>query len=623
VIKKIFSLFISISIYATLTAQSIEAYPTHWWVGMKNPNLQIMLRADGIADKIPMIKMSETGIRIADGITLVQIERVENPNYIFLDVRLAKEAKPGKYNFSFGPKDKLITIPYEFKERRKGNGTLFAQGVTSSDFVYLLMPDRFSNGDPSNDRIPGMKDQSLNRDSIFLRHGGDLQGVINHLDYLKDMGVTTLWMTPVIENDMPDRTEHGYAFTNHYKIEPRIGGEKAYLQLSDELHKRGMKLIQDAVYNHVGLFNFLVQDIPSKDWLHQWPQFTQTTYREQPLFDPYAARSDIKRSNDGWFTTQMPDLNQSNPLVANFLIQHAVWSVEEFGVDGWRIDTYIYNDLDFMNRCNKALTDEYPHITMFGEAWVHGTLNEAFFAENNVNTKFKSNLQGITDFQCLFYGIQAALTEPFGWTSGVNKLYTTLSNDILYKDPMRNAIFLDNHDLSRWYSVVGENLQKDKMGFEWLLTCRGVPQMYYGDEVLMKGVTNPDGWVRLDFPGGWQGDAVDAFTGKGLSQDQLSVQTLIKTLANFRKNSSALKTGRLMQYLPVDGLYVYFRYDDKQTVMCVMNTSDKEQTVDFSKYAERTEGFSQARDVINKTLTPISSVMKIGSLQSLVLELKK
>jgi len=621
--KKLFTVSAFVLACIISVAQNIEAYPTHWWVGMKNPNLQIMLHADGIANKIPMIKMPETGMKIADGITLVQIERVENPNYIFLDVRLTKEAKRGTYNFTFGPKDKLISIPFEFKERRKGNGTLYAQGVTSSDFIYLLMPDRFSNGDPSNDRIPGMKDQSLNRDSIFLRHGGDLQGVIHHLDYLKDMGVTTLWMTPVIENDMPDRTEHGYAFTNHYKIEPRIGGEKAYLQLSDELHKRGMKLIQDAVYNHVGLYNFLVQDLPSKDWLHQWPQFTQTTYREQPLFDPYAAQSDIKRSNDGWFTTQMPDLNQSNPLVANFLIQHAVWSVEEFGVDGWRIDTYIYNDLDFMNRCNKALTDEYPHMTMFGEAWVHGTLNEAYFAENNVNTKFKSNLQGITDFQCLFYGIQPALTEPFGWTSGVNKLYTTLSNDILYKDPTRNAIFLDNHDLSRWYSVVGENLQKDKMGFEWLLTCRGVPQMYYGDEVLMKGVTNPDGWVRLDFPGGWQGDAVDAFTGKGLSPDQLSVQTLIKTLANFRKNASALKTGKLMQYLPVDGLYVYFRYDDKQTVMCVMNTSDKEQTVDFSKYAERTEGFLQATDVINKTSYPISSVMKIDSLQSLVLELKK
>ena len=621
--KIIASFFICVVCCAALCAQTVEVYPTHWWVGMKNPNLQIMVHAENIANKIPMIKMAETGIKIGNGITLVNIERVENPNYIFLDVRTTKEAKAGKYNLTFGPKDKLITIPFEFKERRTGNGTSFAQGVTSSDFIYLLMPDRFSNGDTTNDRIGGMKDQSLNRDSIFTRHGGDLQGVINHLDYLKDMGVTTLWMTPVIENDMPNRTEHGYAFTNHYKVEPRIGGEKAYLQLSDELHKRGMKLIQDAVYNHVGLYNFLVQDLPAKDWLHQWPSFTQTSYREQPLFDPYGAASDAKRSSDGWFTTQMPDLNQSNQQVANFLIQHAVYSVEEFGVDGWRIDTYIYNDLNFMNRCNKALTDEYPHMTMFGEAWVHGTVNEAFFAQNNINTKFKSNLQGITDFQCLFYGIQPALTEPFGWTNGVNKLYTTLSNDILYTDPLRNAIFLDNHDLSRWYSVVDSNVQKDKMGFQWLLTCRGIPQMYYGDEVLMAGVTNPDGWVRLDFPGGWNGDAVNAFTGKGLTPDQQSVQTLIKTLANFRKTSSALKTGKLMQYLPVDGLYVYFRYDNNQTIMCVMNTSDKEQVIDFSKYAERTTGFSSAVDVLDKSAHNTSSTIKIGAWQSLVLELKK
>jgi len=622
VINRLFYFLLFTFYFFQASAQNIEVYPAHWWVGMKNPNLQIMLHAENIAAKIPMIKMDETGMIIGKGITLVNIERVENPNYIFLDVRTTKEAKPGKYNFIFGPKDKRFEISYEFKERRKGNGTAFAQGVTSSDFIYLLMPDRFSNGDESNDRIAGMRDQSLNRDSIFLRHGGDLQGVINHLDYLKDMGVTTLWMTPVLENDMPDRTEHGYAFTNHYKIEPRIGGEKAYLQLSDELHKRGMKLIQDAVYNHVGLYNFLVRDAPAKDWLHQWPEYTQTNYRDQTIFDPHAAQSDLKKMSDGWFTRQMPDLNQSNPLVANFLIQHAIYCVEEFGVDGWRIDTYIYNDMDFMNHCNKALTDEYPHITMFGEAWVHGVASEAYFAQNNINTKFKSNLQGITDFQCLFYGIQPALMQPFGWTDGVNKLYTTLSNDFLYVDPTRNAIFLDNHDLSRWYSVVDSNLEKDKMGFEWLLTARGIPQMYYGDEVLMGGYTNPDGWVRLDFPGGWNGDKVNAFTGAGLTQDQVSVQSLIKILANFRQHSSALKTGKLMQYIPVDGLYIYFRYDDKQTIMCVMNTSDKQQTIDFSKYAERTNGFSNAVDILNKTSYPTSSSLSIDAMHSLILELK-
>lgn len=622
-IKKLFYFLLLIICCINLSAQNIEVYPTHWWIGMKNPNLQLMVHSEKIADKIPMVKMVAGGVEIADGITLKQIERVENPNYVFLDLVIDKNAKAGVRTFSFGTGAGTVKINYELKNRRAGNGTLFAQGVNSSDFIYLLMPDRFSNGDVTNDRIAGMRDQSLNRDSIFLRHGGDMQGVINHLDYLKDMGVTTLWMTPVLENDMPNRTEHGYAFTNHYKIDPRLGGENAYLQLSDELHKRGMKLIQDAVYNHVGLYNFLVQDLPSKDWLHQWPQFTQTNYRDQPLFDPHAAASDEKKLVDGWFTTEMPDLNQSNPLVANFLIQHAIYCVEEFGVDGWRIDTYIYNDLDFMNRCNKALTDEYPHITMFGEAWVHGVANEAYFAQNNINTKFKSNLQGVTDFQCLFYGIQPALMEPFGWTNGVNKLYFTLSDDFLYTDPARNAIFLDNHDLNRWYSVVDSNLQKDKMGFEWLLTERGIPQMYYGDEVLMAGVTNPDGWVRLDFPGGWKGDKVNAFTGTGLSQDQLSVQSLIKKLANFRKNSSALKTGEMMQYIPVDGLYVYFRYDDHQTIMCVMNTSDKPKTVDFSNYVERTNGFSKAIDVINQSVYNINSTFEIDGMDMIVLELGK
>jgi glycosidase len=334
-----------------------------------------------------------------------------------------------------------VVFDYELKKRRPGKGTRFAQGVTSADFVYLLMPDRFSNGDENNDRLPGMKDQTLNRDSMYHRHGGDLQGVINHLDYLQDLGVTTVWMTPVIENDMANRTEHGYAFTNHYKVEPRFGGEVAYKKLSDALHGKGMKLIQDAVYNHVGIEHVTVADLPMKDWLHQWPKFTQTSYKDQPLMDPYASEGDKKVTSDGWFTTQMPDLNQNNPYVANYLIQHAIWSVEEFAVDGWRIDTYIYNDLAFMNRCNKALLDEYPALTMFGETWVHGTANQAYFTENNFNIPFKSNLPGVTDFQTNLYGIVPALNQNFGWTEGVNRLYQTLAQDFVYKKPLNHVYF--------------------------------------------------------------------------------------------------------------------------------------------------------------------------------------
>jgi glycosidase len=610
----LFNCFLFLSQFA-IAQHSPDLYPSCWWVGMKNPRIQLMIHGKGIASSTLDIQY--------EGVKLIKTIRVENPNYLFADLEISNRAKPGKLKIRFRTGSELsFILPYELKARRPGNGSLFARGISSSDFIYFLMPDRFSNGDTSNDRVAGMRDQSLNRDSIFLRHGGDIKGIRNHLNYLQDLGVTTLWLTPVLENDMPNRTEHGYAFTNHYKIDPRLGGEKEYHALIDDLHSRGMKIIQDAVYNHVGSYHFLVQDLPSKDWLHQWPSFTQTNFKDQPLMDPYASESDKKITSDGWFTTQMPDLKQSNPLVANFLIQHAIWCVEEFGIDGWRIDTYIYCDLEFMNQCNAALIREYPQITMFGEAWVHGTANEAYFAENNIRNPFKSNLQGITDFQCNFYGIVPALTETFGWTSGVNRLYTTLSNDFLYKDPMRNVIFLDNHDMSRFFSVVGEDPAKQKIGIEWLLTGRGIPQLYYGTEIMMKGIANPDGNVRLDFPGGWPGDLKNAFTGEGLSQEEKDIQKLVKTLASFRRTSPALKTGKMMQYLPEKGLYVYFRYNAEQTVMCAMNTDTSALTVDFKKYAERTGGFSTAVSVIDSKAYQLSQSYSIPAWTMWVLKLQ-
>lgn len=573
-------------------AQYAKLYPSNWYTGMKWNKVQVLVRGEYDGFNKEKVRINYPGV------TLTKVNNFENGKYLALDLTIATTAKPGTVVIKFLEGNKTHAVAWPLKPRRDGRSKTFAQGVTSSDFIYFLMPDRFSNGDESNDRIAGLRDQSLNRDSIFHRHGGDLQGVINHLDYLQGLGVTALWMTPVLENDMPNRTEHGYAFTDHYRIESRFGGEAAYKKLSDALHQRGMKLIQDAVYNHVGSYHFIVQDAPDKDWLHQWPSFTQTSYKDQPIFDPYGAKSDAKRTADGWFTREMPDLNQHNPFVANFLIQHALWSVEEFGVDGWRIDTYLYNDLPFMNRCNKALTDEYPKMTMFGEVWVHGVINQAYFGENKMDVPFKSNLQGLVDFQTLLYGIQPALNQPFGWTEGVNKLYTTLSNDLVYKDPMRNVIFLDNHDMTRFFSTVNEDVAKQKMGLGWLFTCRGIPQLYYGTEVLMKGVANPDGWVRLDFPGGWKGDTKNAFTGEGLTETEKEVQQYTRTLANFRKGSSALKTGKFMQYLPVEGLYVYFRYDVGQTIMCIMNTSDTEKKIEMSDYAERTTGFSKGSDVV-------------------------
>jgi glycosidase len=614
----LYSLFL---VPSSIFSQSVEVYPSNWWVGMKMNKIQLMVHYPNIGDA-KIFSAPKSGIKI------LKINKVESKNYIFLDVLIEPNAKPGKFDFEFFWQDAInpdTTAPFTFelKPRRKGNGTAFAQGVTSKDFIYLIMPDRFSNGDPSNDKIAGMKDQSLDRNDVTARHGGDLQGVINHLDYLKDLGVTTVWMTPVLENDMPNRTEHGYAFTNHYKIEPRLGGAEMYEKLSDELHKRGMKLIQDAVYNHVGLYHFTVQDPPMKDWLHQWSTFTQTTYKDQTIFDPHAAPSDTKKMTDGWFTQQMPDMNESNPYVANYLIQHAIWSVEEFGVDGWRIDTYAYNDLAFMNRCNKALLNEYPKLSMFGETWVHGVPNQSYFCENNYNIPFKSNLQATTDFQCLFYGIQPAINENFGWTEGVNKLYTTAAQDFVYKNPMREVIFLDNHDLNRFYSVVGEDTTKYKMGLAWLLTFRGIPQLYYGDEILMTGFTNPDGNVRRDFAGGWPGDASNKFTKEGRTDKEENIFDYIKRFANFRKSSSAITTGKMMQYVPVDGVYVYFRYDDKQTVMCVMNTKNESSTIDLARFSDGIKDFKKAYDVATGATFSLEPTLSVGGKYLLVMDLKK
>lgn len=597
-----------------LYAQDINVYPTNWWIGMKWNKVQLLLRSTNSDIKNDKVSVNYPGIN------LLKVYQFQNPHYLAVDVAINPNAKPGIVNFHVGD----THIQWPLANKRTGNGTQYAKGITSSDLIYLIMPDRFSNDNTANDRIAGMRDQSLNRDTVFNRHGGDLQGVQNHLDYLYDLGVTAIWLNPVIENDMPERTEHGYAFTDHYKIDPRIGGATAYKSLVDVAHTKGMKIIQDAVYNHVGTEHILFTDQPDSSWFHRWPSFTQTNYKDQAIFDPHGSQIDKKIMQDGWFVTAMPDWDQSNAFVQNFLIQHALWTVGEFGIDGWRIDTYAYNDLKFMNRCNQAFYDEYPAITIFGETWVHGVINQSYFCQNNYDIPFKSNLQATTDFQNLFYGIQPALTQPFGWTDGVNKLYTTLAQDFVYKDPMREVIFLDNHDLPRFYSVLNADTAKYKTAFAWLLTCRGIPEMYYGSEILMEGMTSPnDGYVRKDFPGGWSGDRYNKFTTVGRTGKENAIFNYIKTLANFRKRSSAITKGKLMQYYPIDGVYVYFRYDNAQTVMCAMNTNDKAATIGLSIYAERLNGFHVGSDVVNGKEVTLGDSLHLQPMSNLVLELKK
>ena len=622
-IKKFLStVFTMLLLCAALSAQNVDIYPTHWWVGMKWNKLQLLMRStdDNFSKQTVTINYP--------GVAVTGTHKFENGKYLAVDVNIASTAKPGNVSIHFSSGN---NVTWELKARRKGNGTSYAQGVTSADLIYLIMPDRFSNGDPSNDKFNDMKDTSSDRNSPFLRHGGDLQGITNHLDYFNDLGVTALWLTPVVENDMGLTSEngtmrstyHGYAFTDQYKIDKRFGGNEAYKQMVDAAHARHIKVIQDAVYNHFGDQHFLFADQPSKDWFNQWPDYTNTTYKDQPLVDRYASKSDYDISVKGWFTRFMPDVNQQNPYMANYLIQYALWAVEEFGIDGWRVDTYFYSDRDFLNKVNEALYREFPNVTIFGETSMQSVVEQAYYMQNNIDTKWKSNLQGVTDFEWQRSAL-AGVKDTMTWNGGINRFYNTLIQDILYKDPMRNEIFLDNHDLDRFYSVVGEDYNKYKQAMILLLTQRGIPQIYYGTEILMKNFKNPtDAEVRKDFPGGWPGDPENKFVASGRTAAENDAYNFVKALAQFRLRSSAIKTGKFMQYVPVKGVYVYFRYDDKQTIMCVINTSVSEQAIDFSKYSERTGGFNRAVNVFDQTSVNTSGLINIGAQQSIVWQLEK
>ncbi|WP_343703998.1 alpha-amylase family glycosyl hydrolase [Chitinophaga sp.] len=611
-------LFLSIfSAISTTKIAAQEVYPTHWWAGMKTRSLQLLIKTGDPDFGKGRITTSYPGV------SAKRLHTFANRSYLAIDIELSASVKPGTVYLMYERNGKKTPIPWSLKARTGIPGKDFARGLSGKDMVYLLMPDRFSNGDASNDRVPWMRDQSLDRKNYYARHGGDFQGVINHLGYLQDMGVTAVWMTPVLENDMPDRTEHGYAITHHYRIDPRYGGERMYRVLRDSLTRRGMKLVQDAVYNHTGTFHNIVQDLPDRDWLNQWPQFTSTSAREQALFDPYASEADKKRMSDGWFVKEMPDWNQRNPYVANFLTQHAIWYIEEFGIDAVRLDTYMYNDLVFSNACNAALMAEYPALSLFGEVLVQHSPNQAYFAANNIATPFKSNLASLIDFQCLFNGIGPALTQEPGWYTGVVQLYNVISHDFLLKHPDRNVLLLDNHDLPRFFTRVNGDVARQRMAYTWLLTCRGIPQLYYGSEVLMAGDTKPDGLVRLDFPGGWPGDEKNGFTRQGLSEDERSMQQLVRQLGNFRKNSTAIQSGRFMHYAPHGGLYAYFRYNNIQTVMCVMNTSTKPVHIDFGYFSERTSGFNTATNVVTGSVLPLSQAAELPPLTMWVLELQK
>ncbi|OGX83625.1 alpha-amylase [Hymenobacter lapidarius] len=599
--------------------------PTNWWVGMKRPTVQVVVYGPSAGTLAYAINYP--------GVKLVKTNTVENPNYAFLDLTIATTTRPGKVQIVGKKGSQTLTQAWELKAR---DNAPKGQGVTQADLIYLAMPDRFANGDLANDKFADLRDPSSDRANPFLRHGGDLAGAAQRLGYLKDLGITAVWFTPVIENNQPLTNEggtmrssyHGYGFTDHYNVDRRLGGNAAYKTFVQQAHAAGLKVVQDAVYNHVGNTHWFIQDLPMKSWVHQWPAYTNTSYRQQPITDPHAAQIDRQVTLDGWFVPFLPDLNQQNPYVANFLIQHAIWSVENFGVDAWRIDTYMYNDQPFMNRCNAALLTEYPRIHIFGESSVSNVVDQAYYVQNNINFPFKSNQPGGLDFVlegAMLAGLKEVGTPAAtGWDGGAQRPYQALAQDAVYQDPGKLVNFLDNHDHNRFLSEIGDDLDRYKMGLTWLLTTRGIPSMYYGTEILMKNFKDPtDAEVRKDFPGGWPGDKEDKFTATGRTARENEAFDFVKKLATYRRTHPALHSGKLMQYLPENGLYVYFRYDATSTVLVASNTTDKPASLPTARFSERMAGFSQARNVLTGESLSSLATLQLPAKTAMVLELLK
>lgn len=597
--KKISLFTFLILFYSFSFAQIVKVEPSNWWVGMNNPTLEIMIHGVNISNYKVSFQY--------EGVSLNKITQTENPNYLFININIAASTKPGTLSLNFLSGKKSIAYQFPLLARERNPESL--KGFSASDLVYLIMPDRFSNGDPSNDNNASMNEKTINRSEMYARHGGDLQGIINHLDYLKDLGATAIWSCPMTTNDQPKASYHGYAVTDLYKIDPRMGTNELYKQYVITAHNKNLKVIMDFVYNHVGNECYWIKDLPSKDWVHQFPEFTRSNYRPNALIDPYSSEIDKMLCSDGWFDYHMPDLNQKNDQLATYLIQNTIWWVEYAGIDAYRFDTYPYPDNAFMCKAFKALKDEYPTIGIVGETWEQSLPSIAYWQENSPIRKdgLNSSMPSLTDFM-LYFAIKDGLKEGFGWNTGLSRIYYTLSQDHLYSDAYKNLTFLDNHDIGRIYSEIGKDFNKWKMAVTMLMTLRGIPSIYYGTEILMDGFSNPDGLVRKDFMGGWKEDSINKFTASGRNSLENESFNFIKTLANWRAKSVAVTEGKLMQFVPQDETYVYFRYTDSKCVIVLFNTSSTEKTLDGKRFLERTKNYTSAKDVLsNKLLDNLNS----------------
>ena len=617
---KLFFILFWILISFDLFAQDpVRIDPPHWYMGYKNRELQLILHA-------PYIQSSEFKLAPTELAALKYVTKLPNPNYLVVQLELRDQDTSGVIYFELkkSGQKKATKIPYSLKSRNAG---INAQGLSPSDLIYLIFPDRFANGNPQNDVIPGMQENTVDRTALKARHGGDIQGVLNNLNYFKSLGSTALWLNPVLENDQPYESYHGYAATDLYRVDPRFGDNALYKTLVDSCHALDMKVVWDVVYNHWGNRHPMFMDIPDSSWFHWYPEFTRTSYRAEVLVDPYASMADKEVFSNAWFDRHMPDLNQKNPVLAKYLIQNSIWWIEYAGIDALRIDTYAYPDQTFMKGLANRLHEEFPKLFLFGETWVQGSPIQSWFThETQVKKNFDSDLDAVTDFQ-LFYAIQKGLTEPFGWEEGLRRIELTLSHDGLYADPENLVTFLDNHDLSRFYATIQRDFDLYKMGMSLLYTLRGIPCIYYGTEILMDQTADPDAKVRADFPGGWSGDANNFFVSSATQPNgrQGEIDQAFRfcsKLGNYRKENAWLGTAKLRQFVPENNTYVYFRYDRNHRIMCIYNRNESTYQLDLKRFQEMLNGYELGKDIHTGRVCEFSNPIELAPKSVLLLELK-
>ena len=588
--------------------------PPNWWVGMKTGDLQLLVYGKNISDYVPVINSSN--------LKLVSTEKVKNKNYLFLNISISKNAEPENIEINF-LNDNIVVDRYKFSLLERKENSSKVEGFNNSDVMYLITPDRYVNGDPENDDVEYMYERP-NRDNNRGLHGGDIQGIINNLDYIEDLGFTTIWLNPVLENNMKKSSYHGYSTTDYYKIDPRFGTNELFKELSLKSKEKGIKLVMDLIPNHCGSEHWFFLDPPMDDWINNQSGFKQTSHNRETVQDIYASEIDKKEHADGWFVETMPDLNQKNKKMSKYLIQNTLWWIEYAELSGIRVDTYPYSDKDFMSDWTFSVMNEYPNFNIVGEEWSDNPIVISYWQKDKINHDgYVSYLPTLMDFP-LQISFAEALTDDFNWGKGFIKPYKTLASDFLYSNPNNLLIFPDNHDMARFYTQVNNDLDLFKMGIVYYSTMRGIPQFYYGTEILMNSDENPGdhGLIRTEFPGGWPDHSKNAFTGYGLSYEELHTQSFFKEILNWRKANEVIHNGKLIQFAPKDEIYSYFRILNDKMVWVIFNRNNSSKTLETSRFDELISNKEFGYDVLNKKSISIRNNIVIEKKSALIIEIE-